>query len=62
MAPRRITSAIRTHNSRRLALRIPDNYPISYKLELFEPCLEFQRRSNNLVFYDRAQGAVVEYP
>ncbi|KAF8573964.1 hypothetical protein K439DRAFT_1624692 [Ramaria rubella] len=37
-------------------------YPQSYKSELFSPCLALQAQSPNFVFYDRAQGAVVEYP
>ncbi|KAF8587724.1 hypothetical protein K439DRAFT_770822 [Ramaria rubella] len=38
------------------------DYVQSYKDELFAPCLTMQARSPNSVFYDRAEGAVVEYP
>ncbi|KAF8576789.1 hypothetical protein K439DRAFT_1622601 [Ramaria rubella] len=34
----------------------------SYKDELFAPCCAMQAHSSNLVFYDCAEGAVVEYP
>ncbi|KAF8580242.1 hypothetical protein K439DRAFT_1619952 [Ramaria rubella] len=37
-------------------------YPQSYKNELFSPCLALRTQSPNFVFYDHAQGAVVEYP
>ncbi|KAF8590818.1 hypothetical protein K439DRAFT_1611741 [Ramaria rubella] len=56
MAPRRIVSAIRANHTRRHSLHL------QYTQELFAPCLEFQYRSSNLVFYDRSQGGVVEFP
>ncbi|KAF8577062.1 hypothetical protein K439DRAFT_1622370 [Ramaria rubella] len=34
----------------------------SYKDELFAPCHAMQACSSNLMFYDHAEGAVVEYP
>ncbi|KAF8584859.1 hypothetical protein K439DRAFT_1616354 [Ramaria rubella] len=56
MAPRRIVSAIRANHTCQCSLHL------QHAQELFMPCLQFQYRSPNLVFYDHSQGGVVGFP